>query len=670
MCGFAGFLDTRQRYPQAELLAVATAMADRVRHRGPDDGGAWADEAAGVALGFRRLAIVDLSPAGHQPMVSASGRSVIVFNGEIYNAAELRAELEAAGLRPRGRSDTEVLLEACEAWGVPRTARRLIGMFAFALWDRAARRLTLARDRVGIKPLYLATGGGMVFFGSQLKSFHAHPDWRPEVDRTSLAAYMRFAYMPGRRSIFAGCRQVAPGGIVTVDETGAIAEETFWSGFDVALQGRRERFAGSEAEAIDALDTLVRDAVARRMVADVPLGAFLSGGIDSSLVTAAMQAQSPQPVKTFSIGFAEQSFDEAPYARAIARHLGTDHHELYVAPSEALDLVPRLADWYDEPFADASQMPTLLVSALARRMVTVTLSGDGGDELFGGYPRYDFAARFRGVAGLLPAGARRGVARLLQAVPTGMWDALAAPLPAALRPERVGDRVHKGADWFAMPTPEALYRRMVSQWEEPVVPGAGDAVDPVWLDPRAGVFDDVRERCQLVDLLTYLPDDILAKVDRASMAVSLEARVPLLDHRIVEFAWRLPPSYKGRPGASKWILRRVLARYVPTALFERPKMGFEVPLAQWLRGPLADWAEDLLSEASLSEGGFLSPAPIRRRWLEHRSGRRNWQYALWTVLMFQEWRRRWLSGAPSRLALTGGLAVPDVSPYRPAGQTA
>jgi asparagine synthase (glutamine-hydrolysing) len=652
MCGLTGFLDLGRRMPQAEMLRFAGAMADTLHHRGPDDGGAWADEASGIALGHRRLAIVDLSPAGHQPMISASGRSVIAYNGEIYNAEELRPELEALGIRFRGYSDTEVILEACEAWGVERTTRRLIGMFAFALWDRAERQLDLVRDRLGIKPLYWGQMGEVVFFGSQPKSFLPHPGFRPEIDRDALATYLRFNYVPGPVSIFRHLRQVQPGRIVSINAAGGIHDRPFWDVWDVATRGTADRFQGSEADAVAELDALLCDAVHRRMVADVPLGAFLSGGIDSSLVVALMQTQSDRPIRTFSIGFTEQDFDEAPFARRIADHLGTDHTELYVSPQRALDLVPRLADWYDEPFADVSNVATLLVSELARSQVTVSLSGDGGDELFGGYPRSDFGRNLGGRLGAVPYPLRRALARGLRALPPNAYDLLATAMPGPIRPERPGDRAHKLAAILDLNAPERIYRQIVTMWDDPavLVPGAREFVDPVWTGERSRAIADFIERMQFIDQATYLPDDILTKVDRASMAVSLEARVPILDHRVVEFSWRLPQRLKNGGGRSKAILRQLLARYVPEPLFDRPKMGFETPVTHWLRGPLRDWAEDLLSERRLAEDGLLDPAPIRARWAEHLSGTRNWQYSLWTILMFQEWRDRWLkSGAVTQL---------------------
>jgi asparagine synthase (glutamine-hydrolysing) len=643
MCGIAGFFDSRTRMPQEEMLRLAAAMADKLSTRGPDDGAAWADEASGIALGHRRLSIVDLSAAGRQPMVSASGDSVLCYNGEIYNAEELRPALVARGVRFRGHSDTEIILEACEAWGPQQAAERLIGMFAFAWWDRRTRRLWLVRDRLGIKPLYWTQTSGAVLFASQPKSFFPHPQWRPFLDRDALAAYFRFGYLPSRHSIYRGLQQVQPGTIVAIDTRHRVETFVFWSAVAVARAGVDNRFGGSFEEATEALDQQLRDAVKRRMIADVPLGAFLSGGIDSSTVVALMQAQSTTPVKTFAIGFDETAYDEAPFAKAVAAHLKTDHHELYVPPAAALDTIPTLADRFDEPFADSSQIPALLVSQLTRRHVSVALSGDGGDEVFGGYPRYDFAARLEGLQSVLPRGVRRLGAAAIRSLSPSRWERLAVLLCGQARGARFGERLHKAARVVESDDAGDLYRLLTSHWLAPehLVPGAKEIAPARVIDDPVRARLDRREAMQLRDLLAYLPEDILTKVDRASMAFGLEARVPLLDHRVVALAWRLPPSFKYAPGTSKRVLRAVLARYVPPALFERPKRGFEVPLAAWLRGPLREWADDLLSEAALAEGGVLSPAPVRAAWAAHRSGRAELHNPLWAVLMFQQWRRRW-----------------------------
>ncbi len=644
MCGIAGLLDPNNTRDEESLRVLATAMADRLRHRGPDDGGAWVDAAAGVALGHRRLAIVDLSPAGHQPMISSCGRLVLAYNGELYNFADLRAELEAEGRQVEGGSDTRVLLEACAAWGAEATLPRLRGMFAFALWDRDARRLTLARDRIGIKPLYWGRLGQAVVFGSELKALHAHPEWRGEVDRQALAAYLRFGYVPRELCLVAGLHKLLPGHVLTVDEQGRVEERAYWELREVV---RRLRAAPPDpaladpAAATDRLEAALRDSIRRHMVSDVPLGAFLSGGYDSSVVAALMQAESSRPVRTFSIGSPDPLYDESRYAREVAAHLGTEHTDLIVEPSHALEVIPRLAELYDEPFGDASQVPTFLVSELTRRHVTVALSGDGGDELFLGYNRYYLGDRFRRTIARLPRLARAGAGRALRAVPPERWDAL-LDLASPLRRRGVtGDRLHKLAKVLTAADLDAFYLRLVSQWDDPaaLVPGAAEPPTPLDDPSLRAVVPHPLERMAFLDLITYLPEDILTKVDRASMGVSLEARVPLLDHEVVELAWRLPAELKFRDGERKWLLRQVLYRHVPRRLVDRPKTGFGIPIDAWLRGPLRDWAEDLLSEEALGADGLLDPGPIRRRWTQHLSGRRNWQYPLWAVLMLQQWRR-------------------------------
>jgi asparagine synthase (glutamine-hydrolysing) len=643
LCGLTGFLDLARSTPADVLADLARRMGAVIAHRGPDDAQIWVDAEAGAALSFRRLAIVDLTEAGRQPMVSANGRFVMIYNGEVYNADALRPTL--AGIAFRGHSDTEVILESCAAFGVAATVPKLIGMFAFALWDRQERRLTLVRDRMGIKPLYYGRFGQTLFFGSQPKSFRPHPAWQSEIDRDSLAAFLRFAYVPAPRSIHKGLRQLPPGHFAEIEADGSVAETCYWDIRAKAAAGRADRSSASDAEAIDALDALLRDAVAKRMIADVPLGALLSGGIDSSTVVALMQAQSDRPVKTFSIGFEEAGFDEAPHAAAVARHLGTEHHEFYVSPEDARGVIPDLPRWYDEPFADSSQIPTLLVSAMARRHVTVVLSGDGGDELLAGYNRYLHGKRLITWTERVPRPLRSAGAAMLQAVPAGAWDGLAR-LPGMPRQLRAADRAAKLAEMLRAGAEERLYRQLVGQWPSPeaLVPGATEPVDPIWSGALAEEVPDFVERMQLIDMLTYLPDDILTKVDRASMAVSLEARVPLIDHRVVEHCFHLRSHMRIRNGETKWLLRRVLDRYVPRALVDRPKMGFGVPVHAWLRGPLRDWAEALLAPARLAEEGF-DPAPIRERWQQHVSGSANWQYQLWCVLMYQSWREHWRMAA-------------------------
>ena len=638
MCGVAGLFDHRARRTHEALAAQGRAMADALLHRGPDAGDVWADGEAGIALGHRRLSIIDLTPAGAQPMVSSCGRFVVSYNGEAYNADVLKPELEAAGRKFRGHCDTEVIVEGAAVWGVEATITRLIGMFALALWDRHERTLYLVRDRLGIKPMYWTETDGQLLFGSELKALRAVADWQPTLDRDAVAAYLRFAYVPATRGIYRGVRQLAPGTVLVARAGQPVEIRAFWSLDDVAAKGQADRFAGSEDEAAQILDALLSDAVKRRMIADVPLGAFLSGGIDSSTVLALMQKASNRPVRSFSIGFHEPGFDEAPHAAAVARHLGTDHTELYVEPGHALEIIPRLPTMYDEPFADASQIPTFLVSEMTRRYVTVALSGDGGDELFAGYTRYFRSEAVRKVLDAVPQSARGLAAAAVKRVAPGTWSALGSwAMP------QFGDRLHKLAGALAG-TSADFYRRMVTQWDNPdaVVRGGVEPKGLLWDDSVNARVPDPLERMQYLDTLTYLPDDILTKVDRASMAVALEARVPLLDHRVVEFSWRLKPTLKVSGGVGKRVLRRVLDRYVPKALIDRPKMGFGVPIDSWLRGPLKDWAENLLGERRLAAEGIFDPAPIRARWREHLSGERNWQYPLWTILMFQAWKERWL----------------------------
>lgn len=639
MCGITGFIERDRDRDPNRFGALIREMTDSMVHRGPDSSGTWLDAERGVALGHRRLSIRDLSPAGHQPMVSACERYVIVYNGEVYSHEEMRTDLERAGHRFRGTSDTEVILEGCAEWGVEETARRLIGMFAFALYDRRERRLSLVRDRIGIKPLYWGHFRGLFLFGSELKPLRRHPAWTPVIDRDSVSAFMRHNYIPAPHSIYRGVRKLTPGTVLTVEDGAVGTERPFWSLDEVVERGLGSRRPRVDAEVVDELDTLLRDAVRRRMVADVPLGCLLSGGIDSSLVTALMQHQSDRPVRTFSIGFREQGFDEAPYAKAIASHLGTEHTELYVDSSLALDVVPRLPSMYDEPFADSSQLPTFLVCELTRRHVTVVLSGDGGDELFAGYKRYELARSLWTGVNSVPHWLRGPSIAMARRVSPAGWDRLGHFLPRRMRPVNFGARMHQVAERLSLWDPDVLYRHMLSHWQAPdaLVLGAHEHKGVLWSEHARRLVPDFNERMQYYDLLTYLPDDILTKVDRASMAVSLEARVPLLDHRVVEYSWSLPYTCKWRGGESKWAMRRVLDRYVPRTMIDRPKTGFGVPFDQWIRGPLRDWAENLLSEARLKRDQLLDPGPIRARWTEHLTGSTNWGYPLWDVLMLNAW---------------------------------
>jgi asparagine synthase (glutamine-hydrolysing) len=642
MCGLTGLIDPGMP-PEADLRLAIGRMNDTLVHRGPDDQGFWLDPQAGVALGHRRLSILDLSPLGHQPMVSPCGRFILAFNGEIYNHQSLRQAL-GEGVPWRGHSDTEVLLAWLAQRGIEAALTELNGMFAFALWDRRERRLTLARDRLGEKPLYYGWNRGRFLFGSELKALAAHPFWQGELDRDALAAYLRLCYVPAPYSIYRDIHKLEPGTFATLDwGQRELAIRPYWSARTAVERGLGAPFQGSEAEGLDALETLLRDAVDLRMHADVPLGAFLSGGIDSTTVVALMQAQSSRPVRTFSIGFHEAGFNEAEHAARVAAHLGTDHTELYVTAQHCLDTVASLPRLWDEPFADASQIPTLLVSAMARRDVTVCLSGDGGDELFGGYSRYLWTRDTWRRLGWIPLALRRALARAVTGIEPDTWDRLLRPmtrfLPGPLAIANPGDRLHKAIDILTGDSPEALYLRMVSHWKDPaaVVIGAREPAT-VLTDPgRRAHTGSITESMMFMDSVLYLPDDILVKVDRASMAVGLEARVPLLDHRVYEFAWSLPLAWKVRGSVGKLPLRRIVARHVPDALLDRPKMGFGVPLQDWLRGPLRDWAEGLLAAERLERDGILHPGPIRALWLEHVAGRRNWSYYLWDILMFQAW---------------------------------
>jgi asparagine synthase (glutamine-hydrolysing) len=649
MCGIAGMIDWRAATSADALRSIGEAMIETVRHRGPDAGAVWVEAEGGAALGQRRLAIIDLSPGGAQPMHSADRRYVITFNGEIYNYRDIGRELEGAGRSLRSGSDTEVLLEACALWGVEAALARAIGMFAFALWDRKTRTLVLARDRLGIKPLYYAATPERLLFASQLKAFRPAPDWKPTIDDDAVVGYLRHAYIGQPHTIYREARKLPPGHVLTLREDlvrngSGPSPQSFWDLRGVALAGQRRNDPAPDAdEAAERLDALLRDAVKLRMIADVPLGAFLSGGVDSSTVVALMQAQSKRPVKTFSIGFHESGYDEAASAKKVAAHLGTDHTEFYVEPQHALDVIPHLPEWFDEPFADSSQIPTYLVSELTRKHVTVALSGDGGDELFAGYNRYVWAERLARAAQRVPPPLRGASAAAMRALAPDTWTRLFAFVPQAWRPALAGDKLHKVAMVFDDPEPDVIYRRLVSQWEQPdeIAAAGQEPHGPLWDDTIRQDFPDFIPRMQLLDMMTYLPDDILTKVDRATMAVGLEGRVPLLDHRVVAYAWSLPLGLKLRGGSSKWLLRRVLDRYVPRPLIDRPKMGFGVPIDAWLRGPLREWAETLLAPALLKSYGFVQVEPVRRAWQQHLEGRRNWQHPLWTVLMLQAWRERW-----------------------------
>ena len=662
MCGLTGFFQING-FAAVTAQVIARKMADSIAHRGPDDTGVWCDETTGIVLAHRRLSIVDLSPAGHQPMASASGRYEIAFNGEIYNHLDLRRELERPTptltlpleeggnvIQWRGHSDTETLLAGIEAWGLEATLKRAIGMFAIALWDTQTRTLTLARDRIGEKPLYYGwqgQGSGRVFlFGSELKALKAHPAFAAEIDRGALCLLMRHNYIPAPYSIYQGIAKLEPGCLLSVSLTQPeVKIWKYWDATEVARAGVSKPFTGTLDQAVDALEVLAKDAVRQQMMADVPLGAFLSGGIDSSTVVALMQAQSARPIKTFTIGFSEEGYNEAVHAKAVAQHLGTEHTELYVTPEQAMEVIPRLPSLYCEPFADSSQIPTFLVSQLAKQHVTVSLSGDAGDELFCGYNRYQITGNLWRKLSLVPAPLRALVAKGIAAVSPSAWDSVARFIPGAGHHAILGDKLHKGAAVMCSASVDELYLGLVSYQRNPadwVIGGQEPSTSLTGLCPELDGLNVV-ERMMALDTISYLPDDILVKVDRAGMGVSLEGRVPFLDHRLVEFAWSLPLSYKLRDGQTKWPLRQVLYRHVPRELIDRPKMGFGIPLHDWLRGPLRDWAEALLDEARLAREGYFHPVPIRKMWAEHLSGSRNWANHLWGVLMFQAWLESELS---------------------------
>lgn len=622
MCGITGFIDLTQSKNESELTALVTTMSDTLRHRGPDSGGVWVQQETGVALGHRRLAILDLTEAGHQPMHSSTDRYAISFNGEIYNFLSIKARLEKKGYKFRGHSDTETLLAAIEEWGLKKALSEINGMFAFALWDKKHRTLSLARDRMGKKPLYYARFGDVFLFGSELKSLRAHPDFVPEIDRNALTAYTRHNYVPAPWSIYKGVYKLPPASFVSIayGEVGEINPELYWDIKSVAEHGCNNPIDAPFEKAVDEFDAVLGQAVSERMISDVPLGSFLSGGIDSSLITALMQKNSANPVKTFCIGFEENGYNEAPYAEAVAEHLGTDHTEYFVTAAEAREVIPDIPKIFDEPFADPSQIPTYIVSKLARQDVTVALSGDGGDEGFAGYQRYHRAQKAVDTIGRIPKIARSSLAALL------------SPLPLTGKAEKLHTYLRHMDE-------NQLYRSIQSYWENPedLVIGGQEPQIAMNDHSRLSNLDNIMDRMMFMDMNAYLPDDILVKVDRASMAASLETRAPLLDYKVIEYAWRTPLSMKIDDKGGKRMLRSLLGRYVPTELFDRPKQGFGIPHGEWIKHELKDWAEDLLDEKRLKDEGFFNVALVRSRWEEHIAGKKDWSYALWGILMFQAW---------------------------------
>ncbi|MDZ4287187.1 MAG: asparagine synthase (glutamine-hydrolyzing), partial [Prosthecobacter sp.] len=606
------------------MTTIVRSMTDAIANRGPDDSGAWVDADAGVALGHRRLSILDLSPLGHQPMASANGRFVIVFNGEVYNFQQLRSELEAHGHGWRGHSDTEVMLAAFCQWGVEKACQKFNGMFAFAVWDKQEQVLQLGRDRLGEKPLYYGWLGETLVFASELKAIRRFPGFSAGVDRRALAALLRFNYIPDPYCIHEGFHKLPPASILTLRTPAAgPLPRHYWSLRSVIEEGCDHPFQGSETEAIEVFESMLKEAVGLRMVADVPLGAFLSGGVDSSLIVAMMQAQSRRPVRTFTIGFDVAEYNEAPYAKQVAAHLGTDHTEMYVSGQDALEVIPSLPALYDEPFSDYSQIPTALVCKMARQHVTVALSGDAGDELFGGYERYFVGRSLWEKFAWMPPALKQLAAGAMTALPPAALNSLGSAarplLPKRLRHVPFGDKLHKLAEVVAAPGMETLYLNLMSHWKQPeqVVIGGSDAATAITDKAGWPRVRDFTHRMMHLDMETYLPGDILTKVDRAAMGVSLEGRIPLLDTHLIEFAWRIPFSMKVRDGKGKWLMRETLYRHVPKRLIDRPKRGFGVPLEQWLRNELREWAEDLLSESRLKREGFFHAAPIRQKWREY-----------------------------------------------------
>jgi asparagine synthase (glutamine-hydrolysing) len=652
MCGFTGFITNNTNLLQIAEL-IANKMAKTIEHRGPNDSGVWIDHNSGVVLAHRRLSIVDLSPAGHQPMTSKSGRFILVFNGEIYNHLELRGELDAisslgTGIKDKdwkGYSDTETLLAGFEKWGIEATLQKTVGMFAFSLWDKNEKLLTLARDRFGEKPLYYGFQNNSFLFGSELKALKVHPDFANEIDRDSLCLLMRYCYIPAPYSIYKGIKKLLPGTYIQINldnanNTKSQIPKPYWRMEEVAAKGLANPFDGSDTEAIRELDSQLKKSIGLQMTADVPLGAFLSGGVDSSAIVALMQSQSTKPVKTFSIGFDEVGYNEAKYAEAVAMHLGTEHTELYVSSSDAINVIPMLPKIYDEPFADSSQIPTYLVSKMAKHHVTVALSGDAGDELFCGYNRYLLGDTWRKIQHI-PFFLRKNVGHLISTLNPTTWDYIFGNVKKINEiPNNMGQKIEKLAERLQkVDEINSLYYSLISETDQPEQIVLGAREPETWLT-KVGVnqsYHDVKQHMMFLDTMTYLSDDILVKVDRAAMANSLETRVPFLDHRVVELAWKLPIDMKIREGKTKWILREVLYQYIPKHLIDRPKAGFGIPLAEWLRGPLRGWAEELLNEKRLTKEGFLNVKHVISIWNAHLSGRSNHQSLLWNILMFQAW---------------------------------
>lgn len=637
MCGIVGFWDTKHRNTQEQLLHTVTRMRDMIVHRGPDGAGNWVDATTGIAFGHRRLAIVDLTEHGHQPMSSASGRYVITYNGEVYNHQDIKQQLVAANYAPtwQGHSDTEVILAAFEAWGIEAALQKFVGMFAIALWDRQEKLLYLIRDRMGEKPLYYGWTDDYLLFGSELKALKAHFAWKQSIDQNAVGLLLQYNCIPAPYTIYQNMHKLEPGHMLVINQDKNVIEQEYWQLKDIINDTSRKNNYADPAHAVNELEVKLNDAVRLQMLADVPVGAFLSGGLDSSTIVSLMQAQSSKPIKTFTVGFTDASYNEAEHAKAIAAHLQTQHTELYLSPEHTQAIIPDLANFYDEPFADSSQLPTYIIAKLTREHVTVSLSGDGGDELFAGYNRYTWTPNIWRKISRLPRPLRILLSKMLQILSPMQWDKIfmrcGMLLPKIAQQRNPGDKLHKLARLLDSASPYEIYFKLLTHWD---ATQSNVLLKNLLTDLNTA---SLTENMMYIDSKRYLPDDILVKVDRAAMAVNLETRIPFLDHRVVEFAWSLPLDLKIRDGQSKWIVSQLLNRYVPAELYTRPKMGFGVPIDQWLRGPLREWAQDLLTDSMLSKHGFLNASAIQQKWREHLSGARNWQYHLWDVLIFQSW---------------------------------
>jgi len=639
MCGIAGFLDHSRELSGHNMQSITKSMVETLKHRGPDHQGIWIDEECGLALGHQRLSIIDLSEAGNQPMISRDSRYVISYNGEIYNASEMGNELKKTGIKFKGHADTEVLIEAFSHWGIRDTLKKLIGMFAFALWDRKKKELTLCRDRIGIKPLYWAEFGDSILFASEIKALKKHPGWDGQINHESVSNFFLYNYIPGPKTIFKKIRKLQPGTILTVSPHKIPSIEKYWSLEEVVRSSKRENLAITKKEAEEELEKLLNDSVSKRLVSDVPLGVLLSGGVDSSLVASLAQKNSERTIKTFTVGFSEDTHNEAPYSKKIAEHLQTDHNELYVNPKDVIAITPLLSSVYDEPFADSSQIPTLLISQFAKKEVTVSLSGDGGDEVFLGYNRHYWANFIWKIFGKIHKTPRKVISKIILLIPPIAWESFFRLFPKRVRPSQIGDKLHKVGKTIDSNNADEIYEKLISVCDVKDLPIK--TTESITRNPMQDEISDLLpnfiERMSYKDTMTYLPDDILTKVDRASMSTSLENRVPLLDHRIMEFVWKLPLSIRMEHGKRKILLKKILSKSIPRKLINRPKAGFGVPLDSWLRGPLKEWAEGLIDENSLQHDEFLDSQKIQTLWKQHQSKRYNHQNQLWAVLMFRSW---------------------------------